>query len=109
MDIVPPDASKRTLTPDSNGGAQVGVEYKWTDSESGNVVRMRVHGPDGKAPAGSHASEGDIYRISIGGKYQDAEGNLYHRQVHNPNSPHHDPDGANRTHIPWPSQHQLPY
>lgn len=109
MDIVPSDAQVRKLTPDSNGGAQVGVEYKWTDSQTGNVVRMRVHGPDATAPAGSHAAAGDVYRISIGGKYQDLEGNLYHRQVHNPNSPHYNPDAANGTHIPWPAEHPLPY
>ncbi|MEV0275319.1 polymorphic toxin type 30 domain-containing protein [Streptomyces sp. NPDC050610] len=109
MDIVPSDAQKRTLTPDSNGGAQAGVEYKWTDSETGNVVRMRVHGPDGNAPTGSNAHNGDVYRVSIGGKYQDVEGNLYHRQVHNPNSPHYNPSAANGTHVPWPSNYPLPY
>ncbi|MFE7116025.1 polymorphic toxin type 30 domain-containing protein [Streptomyces sp. NPDC057654] len=108
-DIVPSDAQKRTLTPDSNGGAQAGVEYKWTDSKTGNVVRMRIHGPDGNAPAGSNAHSGDVYRISIGGKYQDVEGNLYHRQVHNPNSPHYNPSAANGTHVPWPSNYPLPY
>ncbi|MFF8901939.1 putative T7SS-secreted protein [Streptomyces lydicus] len=109
LDIVPPEAHVRQLTPDPNGGAQKGVEYKWTDPETGNVVRMRVHDADGRAPAGSNAANGDIYRISIGGKYQDEAGTLYHRQVHNPNSPHYNPDAANGTHIPWPSQHQLPY
>lgn len=109
MDIVPSDAEMRRLTPDANGGAQVGVEYKWTDPQTGNVVRMRVHGPDGKAPAGSNAALGDVYRISIGGKYQDLSGNLYHRQVHNPNSPHYNPGAANDTHIPWPAAYPLPY
>ncbi|MFD5339478.1 polymorphic toxin type 30 domain-containing protein [Streptomyces hawaiiensis] len=36
-------------------------------------------------------------------------GNLYHRQVHNPNSPHYNPDAAHATHIPWPAQFPLPY
>ncbi|MGY4963973.1 polymorphic toxin type 30 domain-containing protein [Streptomyces sp. 900105245] len=77
--------------------------------ETGNTVRLRIHDKDGTAPAGSNAANGDVYRISIGGRYQDEAGNLHHRQVHNPNSPHHNPDAANRTHIPWPNQYPLPY
>ncbi|MFJ1733631.1 putative T7SS-secreted protein [Streptomyces sp. NPDC088254] len=109
LDIVPDDAQMRILKPDPNGGAQKGVEYKWEDPETGNMVRLRVHDKDGTAPAGSNAANGDIYRISIGGKYQDEAGNLYHRQVHNPNSPHHNSDAAHATHIPWPAQFPLPY
>ncbi|MER5860801.1 polymorphic toxin type 30 domain-containing protein [Streptomyces sp900105245] len=109
LDIVPDDAEMRVLKPDPNGGAQNGVEYKWKDSETGNTVRLRIHDKDGTAPAGSNAANGDVYRISIGGRYQDEAGNLHHRQVHNPNSPHHNPDAANRTHIPWPNQYPLPY
>ncbi|MFE8946539.1 polymorphic toxin type 30 domain-containing protein [Streptomyces sp. NPDC007856] len=109
LDIVPDDAEVRVLKPDPNGGAQKGVEYKWKDPETGNTVRLRVHDKDGTAPAGSNAANGDVYRISIGGKYQDDAGNLYHRQVHNPNSPHYNPDAANGTHMPWPSQYPLPY
>ncbi|OXY94362.1 type IV secretion protein Rhs [Streptomyces diastatochromogenes] len=109
LDIIPDDAEMRVLKPDPNGGAQKGVEYKWKDPETGNTVRLRVHDKDGTAPAGSNAANGDVYRISIGGKYQDEAGNLYHRQVHNPNSPHYNPDAANGTHIPWPSQFPLPY
>ncbi|WP_318218143.1 putative T7SS-secreted protein [Streptomyces sp. SCL15-6] len=109
LDIVPDDAEMRVLKPDPNGGAQKGVEYKWDDPETGNKVRLRVHDKDGTAPAGSNAANGDIYRISIGGKYQDEAGNLYHRQVHNANSPHYNPDAAHATHIPWPAQFPLPY
>ncbi|WP_406172604.1 polymorphic toxin type 30 domain-containing protein [Streptomyces sp. NBC_00996] len=109
LSIIPGDAEKRVLTPDANGGAQNGVEYKWKDPETGNTVRLRVHDKDGTAPAGSNAANGDVYRISIGGKYQDDAGNLYHRNVHNPNSPHYNPNGANATHIPWPIPFLLPY
>ncbi|MFF0080855.1 putative T7SS-secreted protein [Streptomyces canus] len=109
LDIVPDNAAKRDLTPDPNGGAQKGVEYKWIDSDTGNTVRLRVHDMDGTAPAGSNAAKGDVYRISIGGRYQDEVGNLYHRQVHNPRSPSYDSEAANRTHIPWPSRYPLPY
>ncbi|MER5774813.1 polymorphic toxin type 30 domain-containing protein [Streptomyces sp. NPDC002039] len=109
LDVVPEDAVKRILTPDANGGAQKGIEYKWTDPVSGNVARLRIHDADGTAPEGSHARNGDVYRLSVGGKYQDEAGNLYHRQVHNPRSEHYNPDAANNTHIPWPSNYSLPY
>ncbi|MEU7059996.1 putative T7SS-secreted protein [Streptomyces sp. NPDC046197] len=109
LGVIPHDAEMRQLKPDPNGGAQKGVEYKWKDPETGNTVRLRVHDRDGTAPAGSYAANGDVYRISIGGRYQDEAGNLYHRNVHNPNSPHYNPDAANATHIPWPSQYPLPY
>ncbi|AVH22122.1 polymorphic toxin type 30 domain-containing protein [Nocardia cyriacigeorgica] len=101
MRVVPDHASVRQLTPDSNGGAQYGLEFKWVDSE-GRTVRLRIHGPDGTAPPGSNAAEGDTYRIQFGGRYQDASGQLYPRNVHNPNSPHYDAEAANNTHIPWP-------
>ncbi|MFD6220735.1 putative T7SS-secreted protein [Nocardia asteroides] len=104
MSVVPDHASVRELTPDSNGGAQYGLEYKWVDSE-GRTVRLRIHGPDGNAPAGSNAASGETYRIQFGGKYQDAAGNLHPRNVHNSNSPHYNPNAANDSHIPWPSEY----
>ncbi|MFE7069861.1 polymorphic toxin type 30 domain-containing protein [Streptomyces sp. NPDC057620] len=109
LSMVPDNAEMRVLKPHPNGGAQKGVEYKWTDSETGNTVRVRVHDADGTAPPGSNAAKGDVYRISIGGKYQDEAGNLYHRNVHNPNSPHHNDAAAEATHIPWRIPFQLPY
>jgi RHS repeat-associated protein len=57
LDMVPEGASIRVLRPDPNGGAQVGIEYKWTN-EQGQTVRLRIHGPDGTAPPGSNAAEG---------------------------------------------------
>jgi hypothetical protein len=39
----------------------------------------------------------------------DAQGNLYPRGVNNPDSPNYDPEAANATHIPWPSNTPLPY
>lgn len=104
MSVVPDHASVRELTPDSNGGAQYGLEYKWIDSE-GRTVRLRIHGPDGNAPTGSNAASGETYRIQFGGKYQDASGNLHPRNVHNANSPHYNPNAANDSHIPWPSEY----
>ncbi|MGW2332298.1 polymorphic toxin type 30 domain-containing protein, partial [Streptomyces sp. NPDC001700] len=101
MNVVPDHASVRELTPDPNGGAQYGLEYKWVDSE-GRTVRLRIHGPDGNAPVGSHAAMGETYRIQFGGKYQDDLGNLHPRNVHNPASPNYNPGAANASHIPWP-------
>ncbi|MCT7351318.1 polymorphic toxin type 30 domain-containing protein [Streptomyces sp. 15-116A] len=109
LSIIPDNAEMRVLKPHPNGGSQKGVEYKWTDPETGNTVRLRVHDKDGTAPVGSNAASGDVYRISVGGKYQDEAGNLHHRNVHNPNSPHYNPDAANDTHIPWPISFVLPY
>ena len=103
MSIVPDDAEVRWLTPHSNGGAQYGVEFKWSDDD-GNTVRLRAHGPDGTAPVGSHAATGDVYRVQVGKRYQDIDGNLFHPNVHNPNSPHYNPTAANNTHMPWPSE-----
>ncbi|WP_425296844.1 polymorphic toxin type 30 domain-containing protein, partial [Nocardia cyriacigeorgica] len=39
MRVVPDHSSVRQLTPDSNGGAQYGLEFKWVDSE-GRTVRL---------------------------------------------------------------------
>jgi hypothetical protein len=103
MSIVPDNASIRELTPHPNGGSQYGLEYKWTN-EAGQTVRMRIHGPDGTAPAGSNSAMGETYRVQIGARYQDEAGNLYHKNVHKEASPYYDPSAANKTHIPWPSQ-----
>ncbi len=97
----------RVLTPDPGGGVQYGVEYKWIN-EQGQTVRFRVHGPDATAPAGSNAALGETYRVQVGGRYMDAQGNLYPRGVHNPKSPSYDPTAANATHIPWPGLWGLP-
>jgi RHS repeat-associated protein len=102
MSIVPDSAEVRWLKPDPNGGAQYGVEFKWKNG-SGQTVRMRAHGPDGTAPPGSNAAIGDTFRVSIAGRYQDLAGNLFHKNVHNPNSPFYNPAAANDTHIPWPA------
>ncbi|WP_353962537.1 MULTISPECIES: polymorphic toxin type 30 domain-containing protein [unclassified Streptomyces] len=109
MSVLPADAIKLGFKPGPDGRPQVGVNYKWTDPETGNTARLRVHEADGKAPEGSNSASGDIYRISVAGRYQDESGTLYHREVSNPNSPHYDPAAANATHIPWPPGHSLPY
>ncbi|MEV0645641.1 polymorphic toxin type 30 domain-containing protein [Phytomonospora sp. NPDC050363] len=106
MSIVPDDASMRPLTPDPNGGAQYGVEYKWTNEKG--TSRLRIHGPDGKAPEGSNARTNITYRVQIGSRYQDINGRLYHRQVHNNKSPNYNPKAANATHITWMRKYKLP-
>ncbi|MEU0392110.1 polymorphic toxin type 30 domain-containing protein [Streptomyces sp. NPDC006208] len=45
-----------------------------------------------------------LRRIQISGRYQDMLGNLYHREVHNPRSEHHNDDAAAATHIVWPEE-----
>ncbi|MFJ4967673.1 putative T7SS-secreted protein [Streptomyces sp. NPDC088755] len=106
MSLVPDQAKVRELTPDPNGGAQYGLEYIWRDSEA-RRVRLRIHGPDRgeNVPLDSSSRWNDIYRIQIAGRYQDMMGNLHHRQSHNPNSPHYDPDSASGTHIVWPEEY----
>lgn len=107
MSIIPKNAVKEAWTEQAGGVAQ-GVKWKWKDDVTGKTVRMRVHAADPKAPAGSNAAKGDIYRIQIGNQYQDVSGHLWHKNVHNENSPHYNSAGANATHIPWPSQHPRP-
>lgn len=97
---IPATSEKRIIKPDPNGGVQYGIEYKWVD-DNGQTVRFRAHGPDGTAPAGSNAAIGPTYRVQVGNRYMDVNGNLYPRNVHNSNSPHYDPAAANATHIPF--------
>ncbi|WP_349817034.1 polymorphic toxin type 30 domain-containing protein [Frankia sp. Cppng1_Ct_nod] len=108
LEIEPSDAHVRRLIPDSHGGAQEGVEYRWAEGE-GRKVRLRIHSPDGTTPPDSNAASSHVYRIQIGKRYQDVEGNLFHSNVHNPLSPYYDPSAANTTHIPWPDQFPRPY
>lgn len=107
MSVVPKNAVKEKWT-QQPGGVEHGVKWKWKDEVTGKTVRMRVHGPDLSAPAGSNAHGGHVYRIQISNQYQDIYGNLYHRKVHDPNSPNYNHEGANATHIPWPGQHARP-
>jgi Bacterial toxin 30/Pretoxin HINT domain len=67
MSIVPDNARVRGLTPDPNGGAQYGLEFKWLN-EDGVTVRLRIHGPDGTAPPGSNSFMGEPtgFRLVVG-------------------------------------------
>ena len=86
------------------GGAKEGVRYRWTDAE-GNVWDVRAHSVDPKAPTGSNANKGWIYRVEVrwGGRgkkyYMDSSGNFHPYNVTNPNSPMYDEVIANDTHI----------
>ncbi|MEY9888430.1 hypothetical protein ABIA31_002070 [Catenulispora sp. MAP5-51] len=127
-DVVPPGASVRVLKPDPHGGAQEGLEWKWTEptgelDADGNPVldengdpasitwRLRAHSEDRgpNVPTDSNAYQGPTYRIQRGARYQDQSGNFYHKQVHNKNSPFFDEEAANNTHIPWPNDYPLPW
>lgn len=101
LSVVPPSASMRQLN-----GIQ-GVEFRWKSAEG--TARLRVHAVDASAPPGSNASSGPIFRLQVGGRYVDANGKLYPRNVHNEKSPHYDPAAANATHIPWPGGVPTPW
>ncbi|MFE7614752.1 putative T7SS-secreted protein [Streptomyces sp. NPDC057496] len=105
MSLVPDNARVRELKPDANGGAQYGLEYIWRDSED-RRVRLRIHGPDrgDNVPLDSPSRWNEIYRIQISGRYQDILGNLYHKQVHNPDSPNYNSGAAEATHVIWPDE-----
>ncbi|QYX79530.1 hypothetical protein K1J60_26135 [Streptomyces akebiae] len=108
LSILPKNATSEKWT-QIPGGAAKGAKWKWTDPVTGKTVRLRVHSSDPSAPAGSNAAKGDIVRIQIGNQFQDITGKLYHKNVHKPASENYNAAAANATHIPWPSQHKLPY
>ncbi|MHC6624503.1 putative T7SS-secreted protein [Streptomyces globosus] len=108
LDIIPKDAVQEPWRP-IPGGVEHGIKWKWTDDVTGKTVRMRVHGPDLGPHAGPNASSGPIYRIQIGGKFQDEAGNLYHKEIGNERSPNYNETAINDTHIPWPSNLPIPY
>lgn len=96
---IPRNATRETWRP-IEGGARTGIKYKWTDAD-GTTWRVRMHGPDPSAPAGSNAASGWIVRIQRGSKFMDETGTFHPRGVlQNPRSPNYNPDLGNRTHIP---------
>ena len=101
LPTIPVDARVRILTPSTTGGAQNGVEFIFPNAD-GVTTRIRIHGPDPSAPAGSNAATGDVLRVQIGGSQVDVDGNRFPRGVFNPNSPNFSDTIANDLHIPWP-------
>jgi Bacterial toxin 30 len=97
LQAIPAHATTRKVTP-IPGAVQEGIEYKWVDGMT--TWRVRIHGPDTSAPAGSNAAQGWVVRIQKGHLFMDAAGNFYPRGVHNPASPHYNAGAANDTHIP---------
>ena len=57
---IPEDAIRRDLIPEV-GKVTEGFEYKWT--HNGKTFRVRIHGIDASAPAGSNAANGWVVRI----------------------------------------------
>jgi Bacterial toxin 30 len=89
--------------------SQTGVKFKWeTQDSNGNNIKhkLRIHDIDPSHP-GSNASNGWIFRYEVNGKYYDPTTQSFrHKNVHNPNSPFHDPAAANNTHIPIQTPNQ---
>lgn len=95
---IPENATRRELTP-IEGKVTEGFEYKWV--QDGKTMRVRVHGPDASAPAGSNAANGWIVRVQEGKKYYDpVTGRFQPPGISNVDSPFYNEDIANRTHIP---------
>lgn len=96
---IPKDATKRILKPQA-GKVTEGFEYKWI-ADDGATMRVRVHGPDPSAPAGSYASENWIVRVQKGKKFFDfVSGEFQPPGIVKPNSPNYSESAANNTHIP---------
>jgi len=53
--------------------------------------------PPRTAPTASPNRVTITYRVQIGGRYMDADGNLHPRGVHNPDSPNYHAGAANDT------------
>ncbi|MGH8964202.1 MAG: polymorphic toxin type 30 domain-containing protein, partial [Actinomycetes bacterium] len=64
LDVVPKGAERPPFH-EVKGGSEYGANYKWT-TKNGQTVRVRVHGPDASAPAGTNAANGVTYRVQVG-------------------------------------------
>lgn len=100
---IPSNATRRELIP-IKGKVEQGFEYKWVDPQSGQTWRVRVHGPDPSAPAGSNAINGWIVRVQKGKQYMDHNGTFHPPGISKPDSPFYNETLINDTHIPiqWP-------
>ena len=59
------DAVRRELIPEV-GKVTEGFEYKWV--QDGKTYRVRIHGADASAPAGSNVANGWVVRVQQGEK-----------------------------------------
>ena len=96
--LIPKNATKRILRP-IPGAVEKGVEYSFK-YKHGPTIRVRMHGVDGTAPAGSNAARGWIVRVLAGKSPMDNNGVFHRPGIHNKNSPFYDEDAINATHIP---------
>ncbi|HZG90300.1 MAG TPA: polymorphic toxin type 30 domain-containing protein [Pseudonocardia sp.] len=99
--MVPKGATQLPFTP--NAKFPVGQRYEWTHAETGQRVRYHAHGPDPARSPGDNAGKGPIYRVRVGSHYLDGNGVRHTQNSVNPNSPAFNPQAANHTHIPYPS------
>ena len=95
---IPEDAVRRELIPEV-GKVTEGFEYKWV--QDGKTYRVRIHGADASAPAGSNAANGWVIRVQQGKKYLDPISLEFQPPgITNIASPNYSEELANRTHIP---------
>lgn len=94
---APKNAKMRTLV--SNDNSQIrGFELRWT--EGAKTWKLRIHGPDALAPAGSNAATGWVARIQSGKRNLDGSGKMHPQGVMSRTSPNYDDILSNNVHIP---------
>jgi hypothetical protein len=107
---IPKEAELRELPPRPDGGATMGFEYQWRAVNAEGMpttMKVRVHGIDSLAPAGSNASKGWVVVVEKGNSRMDGGGTFQESKYlvqtlpdgRTPN-PSYNPDLANNTHIP---------
>ena len=95
---IPEEAVRRELIPEV-GKVTEGFEYKWV--QDGKTYRVRIHGADASAPAGSNAANGWVVRVQQGKKYLDPNSLEFQPPgITNIASPNYSEELANSTHIP---------
>lgn len=107
---IPKDAELREIGPRPQGGATMGFEFSWksVNSEGGHTtIKVRIHGIDSTAPAGTNASKGWVVVVEKGGGLRmDGAGNFHpsavlKEKLNDGNAnPSYNADLANNTHIP---------
>ena len=95
---IPEDAVRRELIPEV-GKVTEGFEYKWM--QDGKTFRVRIHGIDASAPAGSNAANGWVVRVQQGKKYLSPISMEFQPPgITKIDSPYYSEELANSTHIP---------
>lgn len=105
--MVPRHAERLPFT--SSPKFSHGEKYRWRDPETGKQVTYHAHGPDPDVPVTNNAGQGPIYRLQFGNNhYLDAQGNRHTLNSLNDRSPAYNPQAANDTHIPYPTDQPAP-